>query len=51
MERMPYRPKELLYLVEWLTRQGENEFEPLRGKLQEELGGFLSHAPAPPKVA
>jgi hypothetical protein len=51
MERMPYHPKELLYIVEWLTRQGENEFESLRGKLREELGGFLSHAPAPPKVA
>jgi len=51
MGRMPYHPKELVYLVAWLTRQGENEFASLRGKLREELGGFLSHAPAPPKVA
>jgi len=51
MERMPYHPKELLYIVEWLTRQGQSEFEPLRGKLREELGGFLSHAPAAPKQA
>jgi hypothetical protein len=49
MERMPYHPKELLYIVEWLTRQGQSEFESLRGKLREELGGFLSHAPAAPK--
>jgi hypothetical protein len=48
MEKMSYHPKELLYVVEWLTRQGESEFEPLRGELREELGGFLSHAPAPP---
>jgi hypothetical protein len=51
METMPYHPKELLYIVEWLTRQGQSEFEPLRGKLREELGGFLSHAPAAPKQA
>jgi putative sugar O-methyltransferase len=49
MEKMPYHPKELLYIVEWLTRQGETEFESLRGKLREELGGFLSHEPAPAK--
>jgi hypothetical protein len=49
MERMPYHPKELLYIVEWLTRQGEGEFESLRRTLREELGGFLCHAPAPPK--
>jgi hypothetical protein len=49
MEGMPYDPKELLYIVEW--RQGEGEFESLRGKLREELGGFLSLAPAPPKAA
>ena len=49
MERMPYHPKELLYIVEWLVRQGQSQFEPLRSKLREELGGFLSHAPAAPK--
>jgi hypothetical protein len=48
-ERMPYHPKELLYIVEWLSRQGNREFELLSKKLREELGGFLSHAPAPPQ--
>jgi hypothetical protein len=48
MEKMPYHPKELLYVAEWLTRQGETEFEPLRDKLRKELGGFLSHLPAAP---
>jgi hypothetical protein len=50
-ERMPYTPKELLYIVEWLSRQGNREFELLSKKLREELGGFLSHAPAPPQNA
>jgi hypothetical protein len=27
---------ERMYIVEWLTRQGESQFEPLRGKLREE---------------
>jgi len=49
MEQLPYYPKELLYIVEWLIRQGENEFESLRARLRKELGGFLSHAPALPK--
>jgi len=49
MKNMSYHPKELLYIVEWLTRQGQTEFEPLRAQLREELGGFLSHAPAPVK--
>jgi hypothetical protein len=31
------------------VRQGQSQFEPLRSKLREELGGFLSHAPAAPK--
>jgi hypothetical protein len=49
MEKMPYHPKELLYIVEWLDRQQESEFEALRAQLREELGGFLSHAPTPPR--
>jgi hypothetical protein len=42
MEKMPYHPKELLYIVEWLSRYQESEFESVRAKLREELGGFLS---------
>jgi hypothetical protein len=49
MEKMPYHPKELLYIVEWLSRHQESEFESVRAKLREELGGFLSHAPPPLK--
>jgi hypothetical protein len=49
MEQLPYHPKELLYIVEWLIQQGESKFELLRSKLREELGGFLAHEPAPPK--
>jgi hypothetical protein len=51
IEKMPYHPKELLYIVEWLIRQGESEFELLCGELRQELGGFLSHAPIPPKTS
>src|SRR5262249_44797562 len=32
LEQMPYRPKELLYVVEWLTRQGESEFKALQSE-------------------
>ena len=48
IEQLPYHPKELLYIVEWLIEQGESKFELLRSKLREELGGFLAHEPAPP---
>jgi SAM-dependent methyltransferase len=47
-EKMPYHPKELLYVVEWLIRRGETGFEGLRDALRNELGGYLSHMPAPP---
>jgi hypothetical protein len=43
MEGMPYHPKELLYIVEWLRCQGDSEFDSLWQELREELGGFLSH--------
>jgi hypothetical protein len=43
MEAMPYHPKELLYIIKWLRRQGDNEFDSLCEELQGELGGFLSH--------
>lgn len=49
VDQMPYHPKELLYVVEWLTRHGQTEFESLRSKLREELDGFLSHTPRPAK--
>jgi hypothetical protein len=45
---MPYHPKELLYVVEWLARHGETGFEGLRDALRNELGGYLSHIPTPP---
>jgi hypothetical protein len=48
MEKLPYHPKELLYIAEWLVRQGETEFDSVRDKLREELGGFLSHVPPAP---
>jgi hypothetical protein len=49
MEKMPYHPKELLYIVDWLVRQNETDFELVRAQLQGELGGFLSHEPPPPE--
>jgi SAM-dependent methyltransferase len=51
LEQMPYHPKELLYIVEWLIRQGERGLEERRATLRTELGGFLSHAPAPPTTS
>jgi hypothetical protein len=50
-QQLPYYPKELLYIVEWLGRHGDHEFESLRTRLREELGGFLSHTPGPPTAA
>jgi hypothetical protein len=48
MEQMPYHPKEILYIVEWLSRNGEDGYEPIRAELQKELGGMLSHSVVPP---
>jgi hypothetical protein len=48
MEKMPFHPKEILYIVEWLSRNGEIRYEPIRAELQKELGGMLSHAVVPP---
>jgi hypothetical protein len=45
--QMPYHPKEMLYIVDWLTRRGRREYEPLRVKLQAESGGMLCHDPPP----
>ena len=49
MQKMLYHPKEVLYVVNWLTRHGQSDYEPLRIQLQEELGGMLCHSPAPPE--
>jgi hypothetical protein len=49
LQNMPYHPKEVLYVAQWLMRHGESGYEPIRRKLQQELGGLLCHAPAPPK--
>jgi putative sugar O-methyltransferase len=46
--KMPYHPKEVLYVVEWLTRNGQRDYEALAVQLRTELGGMLCHSPAPP---
>jgi hypothetical protein len=43
LERMPYHPKELLYIVEWLTRHGQSDFEELCVSLRR---GMLNHSPS-----
>ena len=48
LERMPYHPKELLYVVEWLLARGRREYEGIRTTLRSELGGMLEHHPDPP---
>jgi hypothetical protein len=49
LEQMPYHPKELLYIVEWLTRHRQSDFEQLRASLRQELGGLLNHSPPSPQ--
>jgi hypothetical protein len=48
LEQMPYHPKELLYVVEWLLARGRREYEGIRTTLRSELGGMLEHHPDPP---
>jgi hypothetical protein len=48
LEKMPYHPKEALYLAQWITRNGQDAYEPVRAALQAELGGFIHHSPPPP---
>jgi hypothetical protein len=48
MRELPYHPKEVLYVVEWLTDHGQTEYAPLRAMLRGELGGMLCHSPPPP---
>jgi len=45
--QMPYHPKEMLYIVAWLTRRGRREYESLPVELEAELGGMLCHDPPP----
>jgi len=45
LEQMPYHPKELLYVVEWLLARGRREYEVIRTTLRSELGGMLEHHP------
>jgi hypothetical protein len=45
---LPYRPKELLHLVRWLTDRGHVAYRLLRNELERELGGLLYHEPPPP---
>ena len=49
LEQMPYHPKELLYIVEWLTRHRQSDFEQLRASLRQELGGLVNHSPPSPQ--
>jgi hypothetical protein len=48
MQKLPYHPKEVLYVVEWLVRHGQSDYEPLSIQLRGELAGLLYHSPAPP---
>jgi hypothetical protein len=48
MEKMPYHPKEILYIVEWLNKNGASGYEPICDSLQKELSGMLSHSVVPP---
>ena len=49
IERMPYRPKELLYVVEWLdANSGEPKDSKIRDELRGMLGGELIHNPPSP---
>jgi hypothetical protein len=45
---LPYRPKELLHVVSWLTRCGDTSYAPLQHALERELGGLLYHEPSAP---
>lgn len=47
LERMPYHPKELLYVIEWLVKRGQSGYEGIRAQLRGELGGLICHSPAP----
>ena len=48
IEQMPYRPKELLYVVEWLVANGGGpKYSKIRDELRGMLGGELCHDPAP----
>jgi hypothetical protein len=47
-ENFPYRPKELLHLIRWLTDRGHVGYWPLRHELEREFGGLLDHEPSPP---
>jgi hypothetical protein len=49
IEHMPYRPKELLYVVEWLVaNNGMRKYAEIRDELRRMFGGELFHDPLPP---
>jgi putative sugar O-methyltransferase len=45
LDRMPYHPKELLYVLRWLEHQGDHRLAGERKILEAELAGELGHAP------
>ena len=48
LTKLPYHPKEVLYVVEWLTSRGHSHYESIRAELRREFGGMLYHSPPPP---
>jgi putative sugar O-methyltransferase len=49
IEKLPYHPKELLYIARWLVKRGESDYGAIRMQLEGELGGMLCHSPAAPE--
>jgi len=49
IERMPYRPKKLLYIVGWLdANNGRPKYSKIHDELRGMLGGELFHSPPSP---
>jgi hypothetical protein len=48
IQKMPYRPKELLYVLNWLVDHHEDQYVKLRDKLRSDLGGEVVPDPGPP---
>ena len=50
IEKMPYRPKELLYVLNWLVDHGQTGYRKIRDQLASESGGEVVPDPGPPIV-
>jgi hypothetical protein len=48
LRQMPYHPKEILYVAQWLDRNGASVYAPVSAMLQNELRGELYHEPPKP---